>query len=216
MSKTYLWVAESWYSDALPYYPAHDYETAYLGLQFPLSTGTAVPTATALSGRFPQLGRNPFNGRNGHGHLRSLKPGQSAKSGESHPNALIIGSDQVALLDGRLVGKPGTHEVAQQQLRQASGREMSFHTALCLLNASTGVAQQTRVDAQVRYRTLTDDEIERYLRADTPYDCAGSGRIETLGIALVDYVRSDDPTALIGLPLIALAHMLRQEGVALP
>ena len=114
------------------------------------------------------------------------------------------------------MGKPGTHEVAQQQLRQASGREMSFHTALCLLNASTGVAQQTRVDVQVRYRTLTDDEIERYLQADKPYDCAGSGRIETLGIALVEYVRSEDPTALIGLPLIALTHMLRQEGVALP
>lgn len=164
----------------------------------------------------PNLDETPLMGETAMDTCARLSLAKAQKVAESHPNALIIGSDQVALLDGRLVGKPGTHEVAQQQLRQASGREMSFHTALCLLNASTGVAQQTRVDAQVRYRTLTDDEIERYLRADTPYDCAGSGRIETLGIALVDYVRSDDPTALIGLPLIALAHMLRQEGVALP
>ena len=164
----------------------------------------------------PNLDETPLMGETAMDTCARLSLAKAQKVAESHPNALIIGSDQVALLDGRLVGKPGTHEVAQQQLRQASGREMSFHTALCLLNASTGVAQQTRVDAQVRYRTLTDDEIERYLRADTPYDCAGIGRIETLGIALVDYVRSDDPTALIGLPLIALAHMLRQEGVALP
>jgi len=164
----------------------------------------------------PNLDETPLMGETAMDTCARLSLAKAQKVAESHPKALIIGSDQVALLDGRLVGKPGTHEVAQQQLRQASGREMSFHTALCLLNASTGVAQQTRVDVQVRYRTLTDDEIERYLQADKPYDCAGSGRIETLGIALVEYVRSEDPTALIGLPLIALTHMLRQEGVALP
>lgn len=164
----------------------------------------------------PNLDETPLMGETAMDTCARLSLAKAQKVAADHPNALIIGSDQVALLDGRLVGKPGTHEVAQQQLRQASGREMSFHTALCLLNANTGVAQQARVDVQVRYRTLTDDEIERYLQADKPYDCAGSGRIETLGITLVEYVRSEDPTALIGLPLIALTHMLRQEGVALP
>lgn len=141
---------------------------------------------------------------------------KACKAAESWPNALIIGSDQVAVLEGEVIGKPGNHDMALRQLRRSSGQDVIFHTALCLLNAVTGHMQVECVDVKVRYRPLTEAQIERYLRLDKPYDCAGSGRIETLGITLVEWVRSDDPTALIGLPLITLTTMLQKEGIELP
>ena len=135
---------------------------------------------------------------------------------QGHPAALVIGSDQVAVIDGRPLGKPGNHANAVRQLQDARGRDAVFHTAVCLLDAASGRFRLERVPVAVRYRHFSDEEIERYLAADRPYDCAGSGRIETLGITLVEWVRSDDPTALIGLPLIALSGMLREEGWRLP
>lgn len=132
------------------------------------------------------------------------------------PTARIIGSDQVAVLDGEPVGKPGNHANAVAQLRAASGMEMVFHTALCLLDAETGKVQETVAENFVKFRTLADDEIERYLRREQPYDCAGSAKSEGLGIALLEWNRGDDPNALIGLPLIALVSMLRAAGVFVP
>jgi septum formation protein len=133
-----------------------------------------------------------------------------------HPQALIIGSDQVADLDGRALGKPGHHAHAARQLAAMSGKHVVFHTAVCLHNAATGAQQLDNVQTRVQMRTLDADEIEAYLHADQPYDCAGSAKVESLGIVLAESIESCDPTALIGLPLITLARMLRTEGVALP
>ena len=130
------------------------------------------------------------------------------------PAALIIGCDQVAVLDGDSLGKPGTHANAVAQLKAMRGRSVLFHTALALLNARTGALQTAEVPTTVRFRQYGDAEIEHYLELERPYDCAGSAKIEGLGIVLVESVHSSDPTALIGLPLIQLAAMLRNEGVA--
>ena len=131
-------------------------------------------------------------------------------------DALIIGSDQVALLEGKILGKPGNYATAVEQLRAMSGRSVDFHTALCLLNAGTGRQQTSVATVTVTMRQLGPDEIERYLTAEPAFDCAGSARIEALGITLVEKIGGDDPNALIGLPLIDLCRMLREEGVRLP
>lgn len=133
-----------------------------------------------------------------------------------HPGAIVIGSDQVPELDGQPLSKPGTHERATEQLRQMSGRQMNFHTGVCVSCAETGFAEASVVTVQVRFRQLNDAEIERYLRAEQPYDCAGSAKSEGLGIALLDAIVSDDPTALIGLPLIRTCQLLRAAGVVMP
>ncbi|MEG0150772.1 MAG: Maf family nucleotide pyrophosphatase [Comamonas sp.] len=133
-----------------------------------------------------------------------------------HPGAIVIGSDQVPELDGQPLSKPGTHERATEQLRQMSGRQMNFHTGVCVTCAETGFTEASVVTVQVRFRQLNDAEIERYLRAEQPYDCAGSAKSEGLGIALLDAIVSDDPTALIGLPLIRTCQLLRAAGVVLP
>jgi septum formation protein len=129
------------------------------------------------------------------------------------PQAVVIGSDQVADLDGEPLGKPGTHERARAQLRRMSGRRLVFQTAVAVVRADSGFAQVRLAPVVVHWRTLDDDEIERYLRAEQPYDCAGSARSEALGIALLDAVDSDDPTALIGLPLIRTCALLRAAGL---
>jgi septum formation protein len=127
--------------------------------------------------------------------------------------AIVVGSDQVADLDGVGLGKPGDHAAATAQLRAMRGRVVVFHTAVAVVCAASGFAGSARVPVEVRMRELSDAEIERYLRAETPYDCAGSAKIETLGIALVEHVRADDPTALIGLPLIRTCALLRDAGL---
>lgn len=134
----------------------------------------------------------------------------------AHPDALIIGSDQVATVDGLIYGKPGSHKRAAEQLRTLSGKTVNFYTGLCLYNARTGVVEVCGVPTLVTFRDLTEEEIERYLRREPAYDCAGSARSEGLGIALLSRIAGDDPSALIGLPLIALCTLLRNHGVALP
>ncbi|HEX4234918.1 MAG TPA: Maf family nucleotide pyrophosphatase [Caldimonas sp.] len=129
------------------------------------------------------------------------------------PEAVVIGADQIADLDGRGVGKPGDHARATAQLRAMRGRTVVFQTAVAVSCGATGFAETALVPIAVRFRALTDAEIERYLRAETPYDCAGSAKIETLGIALVESVGADDPTALIGLPLIRTCELLRHAGI---
>lgn len=132
------------------------------------------------------------------------------------PGALIIGSDQVAHLDGEIFGKPGTEARAIAQLQRMRGHTVVFHTALALLDTRSGTAQVEGVPTRVRFRDLGDDEIRRYVERERPLDCAGSAKSEGLGIALLEAMSGDDPTALIGLPLIALSRMLRNAGVALP
>ena len=133
-----------------------------------------------------------------------------------HPQAIVIGSDQVADLAGQPLGKPGNHERAVAQLRAMRGQTVIFQTAVSVVCQATGFKQSDLAAVEVRFRALEDDEIERYLRAEQPYDCAGSAKSEGLGIALLDAILSDDPTALVGLPLIRTCRMLRAAGLTLP
>jgi MAF protein len=130
-----------------------------------------------------------------------------------YQNTLIIGSDQVAVLEGNIVGKPHTHERAFSQLRAASGKTVLFKTGLCLLNTSTGLSQLAIEEFSVHFRTLTNGQIDTYLNREQPYDCAGSFKCEGLGIALFTSMQGSDPNTLIGLPLIRLVDMLIKEGI---
>ena len=132
------------------------------------------------------------------------------------PKAWVIGSDQVADLDGRPIGKPGTFENARRQLRDVSGHSVLFHTALCVLNARMERRHERLVTTEVAFRRLSDSEIDRYLEREHALDCAGSAKSEGLGVALLSRMHGEDPTALVGLPLIALAAMLRAEGFEVP
>ena len=132
---------------------------------------------------------------------------------EAFPGSLIIGSDQVATVDGKIYGKPGTHEPAVAQLKELSGKTVNFFTGLCLLDSASGEAEVRGVPTLVKFRQLTDNEIENYLRREPAYNCAGSAKSEGLGIALLASMQGDDPNALVGLPLIALCDMLRKRGV---
>ena len=130
-----------------------------------------------------------------------------------YPEAVVIGSDQVADLDGEPIGKPGTHERAVAQLRRMRGRSVVFQTAVAVVCLASGYAGNAIAAVTVRFRALSDAEIEHYLRTEQPYDCAGSAKCETLGIALLDAIDSDDPTALVGLPLIRTCTLLRAAGM---
>lgn len=130
-----------------------------------------------------------------------------------HPDAVVIGSDQVADLDGAPIGKPGSHSRAVEQLRTMSGRRVVFQTAVAVVCATSGYRGEALAPVTVRFRTLSDAEIEHYLHTEQPYDCAGSARSESLGIALLDAIESDDPTALVGLPLIRTSALLRAAGI---
>lgn len=162
----------------------------------------------------PNIDESPRAGESPTDLAARLAAEKSLAAAAYHPRALIVGSDQVATLDGRTTfGKPADHDDAVRQLMQMSDCTAYFHSAVNLLNAGTGVARSAVVTTEVRYRALNPSLVESYLRRDTPYDCAGSARIEGLGIALVRHVRSDDPSALLGLPLIALTNLLAAEGV---
>ncbi|HEY9130470.1 MAG TPA: Maf family nucleotide pyrophosphatase [Dyella sp.] len=137
-------------------------------------------------------------------------------AGAGQLDALIIGSDQVAELNGSILDKPGTAERARAQLAASSGHEVQFHTALCLLDTRDGM-RYTHIDhTRVRFRILSETEISRYVARENPLDCAGSFKCEGLGISLFERIDNEDPTALIGLPLIALARLLREAGITLP
>lgn len=128
------------------------------------------------------------------------------------PDVLVIGSDQVAELDGQALGKPGNHQRATEQLQAMRGHEVRFHTAVCVARPQSAFSSTYLSTVTVTFRYLSDDDIETYLRAEQPYDCAGSAKAETLGIVLLDSILSEDPTALIGLPLIATARLMREAG----
>lgn len=136
----------------------------------------------------------------------------------THPDTVIIGSDQVATLDGEQIGKPGNHAAALKQLQKMRGKQVVFHTALCVLDGRTNSGdskmQLQNVQTMVHFRDLSDQELDAYLRIEQPYDCAGSAKNEGLGIAIIEKISSDDPSALTGLPLIALTSMLRNAGLS--
>lgn len=161
----------------------------------------------------PHTDENPLPGEAAETMALRLSEAKARAVARQFPAALIIGSDQVAIMDGEIFGKPGSHERAVAQLRRLSGRTVNFFTGLCLFNSQTGQAQVQGVPTLVTFRDLTDREIENYLRREQPYQCAGAAKVENLGIALLEHCQSDDPSALIGLPLIALCTMLRTEGV---
>lgn len=160
----------------------------------------------------PDIDETPTSGESPASTALRLSRLKAEAIAARHPGALVIGSDQVCTLGDRQIGKPGSHDKALEQLRLMRGNTVTFHSALCLLDSRTGVAQLADVQTRATFRDLSDVELEAYLRIETPYDCAGSAKAEGLGIALLSRVESDDPTALIGLPLIALTGMLRQVG----
>jgi len=145
---------------------------------------------------------------------RRLAEAKARAVAERFPESIVIGSDQVAVLDGLPLGKPGNHANALRQLKAMRGKEVVFHTALCLCHAASRRTQTRVVPYYVRFRDYSDADIERYLQREQPYDCAGSARCEGLGIVLIAEMRGSDPNALIGLPLIALTEMLAAQGVS--
>lgn len=163
----------------------------------------------------PDVDETPLTGEAPQETALRLAQAKARKVGAQHRDALIIGCDQVATLDGRQLGKPLTHDNAVRQLQTMRGRSVIFHSALCLYNAHTANMQAEVVPYVVEFRDLSDAQIESYLHKEQPYHCAGSAKSEGLGIALMHSMRGDDPNALIGLPLIRLVTMLGNEGVQL-
>jgi len=161
----------------------------------------------------PDVNESPLEQETPQQLVRRLAESKARAVAAQYPDALIIGSDQVAVVDGRILGKPGDHAHAAAQLRMAAGRRLEFLTGLCLFNTASGHAQVDVIVFGVVFRALTERQIDNYLRREQPYYCAGSLKSESLGIALCERFEGEDPTALIGLPLIRLVHMLEREGV---
>ena len=161
----------------------------------------------------PEVDESPQPGETPAATALRLAEAKARAVAARYPDALVIGSDQVADCDGRAIGKPGDRPRAMAQLRALSGRTVVFHTGVALVDAASGRCRGELVDVASTFRTLGDDEIGAYLDREQPYDCAGGVKSEALGIVLFDRIASDDPTALIGLPLVALARLLRAEGV---
>lgn len=173
-------------------------------LQIPFETVAPKTDESALPGETP------------HATARRLAEAKARAVVQHYPDALIIGSDQVAASGNERFGKPERRENAIAQLRLMRGKEVVFHTGLCLFNSATHRVQLRCVDTHVGFRDLSDAEIESYLDKEDALNCAGSAKSEGLGISMLSYLRGDDPNALVGLPLIALCDMLRAEGVTLP
>lgn len=161
----------------------------------------------------PEVDETPFTNEQPEETALRLAQAKARKVALTNPKALIIGCDQVATLDGTQLGKPLNHDNATKQLRMMRGREVTFHSALCLYNAATQSMQAEVVPYVVQFRNLSDVQIESYLLKEQPYHCAGSAKSEGLGIAIIERMVGEDPNALIGLPLIKLVSMLQNEGV---
>ena len=163
----------------------------------------------------PQVDETPQAGEAPAALARRLARAKAMAVAATVPDAVVIGSDQVADLDGHSLGKPGSHDKAVAQLRRMRGHSVVFQTAVAVVCQAQGYADERLAEVRVRFRDLSDAEIENYLRAEQPYDCAGSAKSEGLGIALLQAIDSDDPTALIGLPLIRTCELLRAAGIDL-
>lgn len=164
----------------------------------------------------PDADETPLPGESPTATALRLSEAKARAVARRYPDALVIGSDQVAALDDERFGKPGTRPAAVAQLGRMRGREVVFHTGLCLLDSASGRTHLRCIDTHVGFRDLSDAEIGAYLDKEDALNCAGSARSEGLGISLLAYLRGDDPNALVGLPLIALCEMLRAEGMPLP
>jgi len=167
-----------------------------------------IPFQTAA----PEVDETPLPGESAEQTSRRLAQEKALAVSQSHPDAMIIGSDQVALLEGQQIGKPLTHDNAVLQLRSMRGKTVIFYTALALLNARTREMQTEVAENRVSFRDVSDVEIENYLLKEQPYHCAGSAKSEGLGIALISRMEGDDPNALVGLPLILLVGMLKNQS----
>ncbi|MBL0252363.1 MAG: septum formation inhibitor Maf [Polaromonas sp.] len=161
----------------------------------------------------PEVDETPLEGERPMQLAQRLALAKAKAVAEKNPNAVVIGSDQVADLNGMSLGKPGNFERAMVQLRQMSGQTVVFQTALAVVCLDSGFEQADLASVRVQFRVLTDAEIEVYLQREKPYDCAGSAKSEGLGIALLESIANDDPTALVGLPLIRTCNLLRAAGV---
>ena len=161
----------------------------------------------------PDVDETPRPGETPSALVERLSIEKAQKIASGNPGALVIGSDQVAVYNGAIVGKPHSHDKAVEQLRSAAGKAVTLYTGLALVNADTGRAQHEVIPYRVTFRSLSDAQIESYLRKEQPYSCAGSVRSEGLGIALLERFEGDDPNTLIGLPLIRLVRMLENEGL---
>jgi septum formation protein len=190
----------------------------------PLVLGSTSPYRRELLSRLglpfdvaaPEVEETPQPGETPAALAQRLALAKARAVAARFPSALVIGSDQVADLAGEPLGKPGNHERAVAQLRRLSGRTVVFQTALAVVCAETGFERADLAPVRVVFRPLDDEAIERYLRAERPYDCAGSAKSEGLGIALLERIDSDDPTALVGLPLIRTCQLLRAAGAVVP
>ena len=163
----------------------------------------------------PQIDETPHAGESPIDTALRLALEKVRHIAQSHPHALIIGADQIATVNGEQIGKAGGFDKALAQLQMMRGKTALFHSALCLYDARNDSHQLDNIVTRTTFRDLSDDELAAYLRIEQPYDCAGSAKVEALGITILEKVESDDPTALIGLPLIALTGMLRRAGVQL-
>lgn len=189
---------------------------------FPLVLASTSPFRRELLARLgipfvtadPAVDESPLAGEPPEATALRLSEAKARAVARTYPDALIIGSDQIACLDGQTFGKPGNHANAVSQLQSMRGHRVNFFTGLCLLNAATGKAHLRGIPTLVSFRNLSDGEIENYLRKEQPYNCAGSAKSEGLGIALIARMEGEDPNALIGLPLIALCDLLRLENVS--
>ncbi|HCA27023.1 MAG TPA: septum formation inhibitor Maf [Betaproteobacteria bacterium] len=192
-------------------------------LPFPLVLASTSPYRRELLTRLqlpfavisPEVDETPREGERPQDTARRLSVAKATAVAKTYPAALIIGSDQVAVLDGVQLGKPHTHENAFRQLQTMRGRRVVFHTALTLLNSHSGNCQTQVVPFDVTFRHYDDGLIQRYLDKEQPYNCAGSAKSEGLGIVLIEKMSGDDPNTLIGLPLIALVDMLHNEGASI-
>ena len=162
----------------------------------------------------PNLDESPLPGETPKNLTLRLAQAKAQAIASLHPNAWVIGSDQSADLNGHPIGKPGTHAAALSQLKQMQGQVVVFHTSICLMGQ--GFCETTHVPTTVQFRNLPEQVLDQYLHLEQPYDCAGSAKSEGMGIILLEKIESDDPTALIGLPLIALTSLFHQAGIPLP
>jgi len=162
----------------------------------------------------PGIDESPHPGETARALVERLARQKALAVAQAHPNALIIGSDQVAVLDGEPLSKPGTHDRAVAQLRGMRGRRIDFLTGLAVHSTATGITHSRVIPYAVEFRHFSDAEMEAYLAAERPYDCAGAAKAEGLGIVLIHRMQGDDPNALIGLPLIALVDLLAMHGVS--
>ncbi|HEX5055047.1 MAG TPA: Maf family nucleotide pyrophosphatase [Gammaproteobacteria bacterium] len=164
----------------------------------------------------PKIDETPLPGETPHMLVLRLSESKARAVASNQQQGLIIGSDQAAVLNGEILGKPGNRPNAIAQLQKCSGNSVIFHTGLCLLDVGNGKTQLDDVLYEVKFRALTSGQIERYVDSELPFDCAGSFKAESLGICLFEYMRGEDPSSLIGLPLIRLTTMLHNAGIRLP